>query len=479
MELNAALWSNLPSEIVDRILAHMPAPALCRNRILCKRLNELLCTPLFSALCAQHSREQKDEDAQLHVIRYVRSDSGMATGTHGWCALDVATKRWYNFNDDKQDARHNFRSHVVAMDGGLFCQFQDPEISSTMVGDERCIQVIVYNPLAKTVKKLPLVPAHLTAQAYPELYIDVDRASGEFKVYLINQYFDTKVLYHPKTSMERRQEILNDPLMRIYDSATNEWKSAANPTCIRKGISRLGHAVMYQGLLYVFMVQNTLADFGPGAAEPVWRYDMEHDSWENLKVNGQVRPRTIARVFDLPRRDGQLVIMSSFRLITPPQLVVCAKRLFVSGWSNQINPLEYPNGRRTRLWIQGVAHERRVSWSFAVSEINIPNQSRETIFEMTVTEIMTILDIPPTDSAGGSDLQIVKRTLDLPPYVCVFALGNSLMLMSAATGKCIAYDLATSSWDYDLPPSPVLAHNADHSSLSGKQMNLLLPNTPW
>jgi hypothetical protein len=73
----------------------------------------------------------------------------------------------------------------------------------------------------------------------------------------------------------------------------------------------------------------------------------------------------------------------------------------------------------------------------------------------------------------------IKRNFGIHA-VSVFAFGTSLMLFSNSSGNLIVYDLVTGILDYEVPRN-LMAHspNARAPLVRGKQMNLLLPSTPW
>lgn len=145
MELSATLWSRLPFEDAQRVQSFLPVADLCRCRSVCKRWNLLISTPEFNVLCAQNAAKR---DASFIGIRYERvcesrtaCDDEMSDGEipnegmpkfkkylekktpAGCCFLDLNTRRWHIVEDDDEKHRLKLCSEVVAMDGGLFCQY--------------------------------------------------------------------------------------------------------------------------------------------------------------------------------------------------------------------------------------------------------------------------------------------------------------------------------------------------------------------
>lgn len=72
--------------------------------------------------------------------------------------------------------------------------------------------------------------------------------------------------------------LLNDPIVRIYDSTTNEWKSIPNPSCIQKyGVNDVC-SIIFQGYLCVLLGSDD-------GQHPLWRYNLSAGIWKNLAVH--------------------------------------------------------------------------------------------------------------------------------------------------------------------------------------------------
>lgn len=59
----------LPPEILERVLAPLPVPVLCRLRSVCKAWNELICKPSFHNL---HDLNEKRELLVSDAVRALR-----------------------------------------------------------------------------------------------------------------------------------------------------------------------------------------------------------------------------------------------------------------------------------------------------------------------------------------------------------------------------------------------------------------------
>ncbi|KAG0562923.1 hypothetical protein KC19_9G183200 [Ceratodon purpureus] len=244
MDMSAALWSDLPLEMLEQVLSYLLVPDLYRYRTVCKRWDRLICDPKFGSLCAQNAAKR---EASLIVMTY--SIRGM--GHLGWCFLDVNARQWYVFKDDGQsNPRYFARTFPVRMDGGLVCQY-----------DLWSDRIVVYNPMSQTHREVPTVPPKCLAPSYNfrEVIFVVDIITQSFKIFL---FYSS----HPHD--------LKNVLKLIYDSVTNEWKTSTSPLCISSGSKLLGHRVLFEGYLYSFLPKE----------HPVWRYNLVKDAWENLDV---------------------------------------------------------------------------------------------------------------------------------------------------------------------------------------------------
>lgn len=439
VELCSALWSQLPFSDVQRVLSFLPVPDLCRYRIVCKRWNLLISTPEFGAMCAKNAARR---DASFIMIRYERickspvssdddddrvlyeGDEGTAKFKKyleektpaGCCFLDLNTQRWHIVEDDDQKHSLKLYSSIVGMDGGLFCQYSFTRCEGN--------SVMVYNPIGKTLKSCPPSRDHITSHYYiPELLLHVDSTSPSFKIFLITQNFDdSEFLAHPQTREEHRLHLLNDPLVRVYDSTTSQWKGLKNPSCIKEAVSDVC-SVIFRGHLYVLV--------GGDGYRPLWRYNFLEDSWENLAV--QMPSRTII-----------------------PQLVVCDNRLFVVYWLAHKFQLSFNSG--------GVSRECRLE----VSEIKVADSTHNILFRMANPEVMEHFGVETERVADPGICPIIASSFGM----------NSLLFIAKTSRKLMVYDLKNRSWS-TLPQIPLGHIHDEDYFFAGKAMNLILPNTPW
>lgn len=51
--MDGSLWSRLPEDLVDRVLAWLPAASLLRLRTVCRKWSEIVATKCFLEVCSQ------------------------------------------------------------------------------------------------------------------------------------------------------------------------------------------------------------------------------------------------------------------------------------------------------------------------------------------------------------------------------------------------------------------------------------------
>jgi hypothetical protein len=393
--LAVELWSTLPCELVERILTFLSVPALCRFGIVCKSWNSLICSPEFRASCAEHARQ----DAEFIVVREEK----------GWSLLDLVARRWYSIQRDEEAVFGPLVTvGALAMDGGLVCQY---------LFGSRSAAVVVSNPIAKTSTRLP----PCTASIDPVVDMVVDTIAHSYKVFLI-------------------PNVATEPLMVIYESITNQWRSSTlRHTSLIGFPFRASCSVFLDGLMYVLMSPST-----PWVAQDdfLWRYNHVEDTWENTFVN-----------------------LHHIRSFHYPQLIVSDDRLFLAYWVQKPPDLSDARLRyESWPWANDI-------WWYEISEVHLGDRVCSKVFEMSEADMRQVLDVP----------KVVNRKF-LSVQLKAFGCCRSIVLLCMSTGMSIVYDLSTSLWE-TLPVKPlrrprnrtVPAHQPWECIEVGKPMNLFLP----
>lgn len=127
-ESQVSLWARLPEELVEAILAFLPLPYLIRASIVCKRWKSLLHSESFKMRCSQ------------------------TPAHHGWL-LTMGRNNSCRAYSSEDDAWYELpirnlvgHSKLLSSASGLLC-FEAP--------DEACLTLMVVDPIAKDVRKLP------------------------------------------------------------------------------------------------------------------------------------------------------------------------------------------------------------------------------------------------------------------------------------------------------------------------------------
>eukprot|EP00252_Welwitschia_mirabilis_P006806 TRINITY_DN17705_c0_g1_i1.p1 TRINITY_DN17705_c0_g1~~TRINITY_DN17705_c0_g1_i1.p1 ORF type:complete len:349 (-),score=34.99 TRINITY_DN17705_c0_g1_i1:547-1593(-) len=125
--MDSRIWSNLPEDLQDKILAMLPVKSFLPLRCVCKRWYNLLKSPCFLSLCSKQSAERP------WLVMVKRQDETIIR------AHDVFRDKWYTLP-------LNFLPctvvEIVAASGGLLCLKSN-------------YSLIVCNPLTKIWKEFP------------------------------------------------------------------------------------------------------------------------------------------------------------------------------------------------------------------------------------------------------------------------------------------------------------------------------------
>lgn len=125
--MDPEIWSNLPSHLLESVLAWLPITSLLKLRCVCKRFNNVLYSPSLWATCRRRVRGV----AAWYLFRGEgRECAAFNPEADSWCKLPLGFLPWSS------------KGRVVAAAGGLLCVRQ---------GDH----MIVCNPVSKAWLELP------------------------------------------------------------------------------------------------------------------------------------------------------------------------------------------------------------------------------------------------------------------------------------------------------------------------------------
>ena len=227
-------------------------------------------------------------------------------------------KRWYTVNDNY--GLRNF-SCVPAMDGlGLVCQDLWTSKSESRVTS----LILVHNLLGNSARVLPFTPVDWPPKlADVKVKLAVDKDSRNFKI-----FYETFQWMGADSSC--------NPLLNVYDSTSNGWKSSSYP-------SGPFWSVVFQGFLHVLFCFENFERL----EYQLWRYNHIEDVWEEVEVD---------------------MIFDGFMY---PELVVSANRLFLVTWFGKNPPF----------------------WAFGLRQFIIPDMRSEAVFEIPEADMIPFLGV--------------------------------------------------------------------------------------
>ncbi|KAG0504802.1 hypothetical protein M758_N017200 [Ceratodon purpureus] len=253
--------SILPSEVMERVLAFLPLPVLCRMRTVCKGWNHIICSSRF-----HDSYEQTWVgrglgvcfSTKFHSDPHTRIDRSVRGMT---CFLDLDERRWYLI---KGSVDQGFDTRDVAMGDGLVAEFCCPvEDEGSNHGGPSVCCIQVSDPILKM--RWMLVPCPNEDKVRSIVVVAADRGSRVFRIFLFDNSGFGKTGFHP--------------CLWMYVSSTNKWRCASQPP---RGGSDNNFArsvvVFQQGLYAIFTVFGSLGHF-------LASYDIEKDTWSTVFEN--------------------------------------------------------------------------------------------------------------------------------------------------------------------------------------------------
>lgn len=271
-------WRNLPPDLMEAILPHLPISALCRGRAVSKSWNELISDMDFVYPSLEHSLSEE------YVLIGARSDAVLVPEKL-WLA-DIAKNRFITVNDshftDHMIRKYGFIKLLytfggrvtLAADGGLF-------LVAYCTGKVLSTELYVYNPVQQIIKPMPCpdfdwqpVTQRRAAQG-PKVVMATDKMTMEYTIFV----FDVSEKLH------------------IFDSITGEWEQSR---LIPVGIIRHSTSVFINKQLHV------LVEHEGSCKKGVMRFDKEFDIWHDygVKLPGHDLPAGAKR----PSGDAHLVV---------------------------------------------------------------------------------------------------------------------------------------------------------------------------
>lgn len=321
MDTEESVWSQLPHELVERVLSFLSVPDLCRFRVVCKKWNEIVCRPSFHDLCDEHNNSNRVErNTYLFVTRrWGFGLRGRGNLMHSWTSfLDVDAMRWYNSNPIKDEG-----TQFLAMDDGLICE-SDANFQKFIISD-----LIHANRARRVLPKPPVPCSH--ADVHPTIVMAVDPGARSFKVVVIDNTGQAPTR------------------MFVYESSSNQWRALRNPPYLGQ-LEIAWSTIIIREVLYI-----TIGHSRPQRLSGqfvVFRYNLQEDLWGDV-IRASVPP-------------GKLIKR-------PPQFVVSSDRLFIMmGVSEHSNSQPDPAHNELVLEVREVlivANETRTVAAITFSDL--------------------------------------------------------------------------------------------------------------
>lgn len=219
--MDPEIWSNLPSHLLESVLAWLPITSLLKLRCVCKRFNNVLYSPSLWATCRRRVRGV----AAWYLFRGEgRECAAFNPEADSWCKLPLGFLPWSS------------KGRVVAAAGGLLCVRQ---------GDH----MIVCNPVSKAWLELP-------------------KKKNSWKFPIVGMVMDTEVQEYKVVVAGRNSACGKNLVTEVYSSQTKTWKDVDHhPVQHHYQTS----AVHCNGFLYSAGFDGILA------------YDLEQEQWTDMK----------------------------------------------------------------------------------------------------------------------------------------------------------------------------------------------------
>lgn len=196
-ELDPAMWSRLPEELLELVLARLPVPEVHRLRCLSKKWRRnLVEKSRFMDMCAKRKSMNVFALISQDVDRY-----GMF-----WVKMyDMDTNKWNVFKLFVGNSQEQPYQTMSSTDGGLVCF-----ISAWVASQEYYFQLVVCNPLTQAVRKF--IVEGLRTHLVEMLQIVTNRDTGHYKIIVVAALPD-----------------YSGHVARLFDSRTENWISLDRP----------------------------------------------------------------------------------------------------------------------------------------------------------------------------------------------------------------------------------------------------------
>ncbi|KAG0591432.1 hypothetical protein M758_1G172200 [Ceratodon purpureus] len=256
-ELDEAVWSQLPAEILEHVLRRLPVEVLFKFRTVCKHWRTLPLSPKFCSAVTQ-PRSKQAYLLGIEKIGSLQKCPVYNPVAESWSRFDLGFlesrferftfERWSNYDEDRFGGSE-FKG--VSSDGGLLAV-------CVRIHESEQDAIFVCNPLTKACNLLPLIEGSTWGLCLG-LAIRME-SYGHYRV------FATK---HGKVENKFEQRLY------MYDSVSAFWKLV--PKCPRFSHDAIS-GVFCNGVYYALY-----EDAGQDH-DVLMSFDIDHDVWVDTGV---------------------------------------------------------------------------------------------------------------------------------------------------------------------------------------------------
>eukprot|EP00249_Psilotum_nudum_P025055 c29361_g2_i1 orf=434-1912(-) len=236
--MDSALWSNLPHDAIERIVAFMHVPDALRTSVVSKQWRSIMSSPTFLSLCAESSSSGS-------FCLVFQCGHGKKPQRSAWlAAYDPMCVRWYSMTLDFLFNAPFNHCTVVSASGGLLCLWPEPRRPS--------VGLVVCNPVTRRSRELPCRCQNTRMPDLVAMY--VDNAAQSYKVLVLS---------------ETVSDSMASVVTELYDSTSGTWKITSVQTNLG---GRFKCTVACQGMVFC-LFEETLTSY------KLKIYDMEKQDW--------------------------------------------------------------------------------------------------------------------------------------------------------------------------------------------------------
>ncbi|KAG0627687.1 hypothetical protein M758_2G220500 [Ceratodon purpureus] len=334
-ELDTKVWSELPAEILERVLRWLPFSTLCKFRAVCKYWNTLPTVRAEQPYILDIPCNTKKD--YVTCLRYCCLYSPTA---NTWDFIDLSFLPQRMTQLSSCPCYWTPQIERFCSDGGLLCvwgKLLERDLRYYFSDIIPHYTILVCNPLTKRCKLLP--PFDFTYQGSIDLVMKRE-SSGEYKIFAV------ALAYTGAPGLYLRHY--------MYDSASDSWMLLLDlkRDCSDVSLLRFG-SIIFDGVYYCV---------SGGGRQPydLYAYNIKQNSWIAAGVKIKLNPKTTRVLFVVS--NGRLLLIAS---ILEEKLYFSINQVDLRRTETMYSPAVYVSLPANFTWKRGVALAYRDSIIFA------------------------------------------------------------------------------------------------------------------